>query len=65
MILIVEMYRQQVPFIYRAEYNISMMGIEKLHPFDSGKWGKVVQVRGIAITIIFYVESNSCVMLKE
>lgn len=34
----------QVPIIYRPEYNITLFGLERLHPFDSGKWGKVIQV---------------------
>ncbi|XP_071960728.1 histone deacetylase 11-like [Antedon mediterranea] len=29
------------PIIYSPEYNIGFLGLEKLHPFDSGKWGKV------------------------
>ncbi|XP_063952767.1 histone deacetylase 11-like isoform X2 [Lytechinus pictus] len=31
----------QWPIIYSPDYNISFLGFEKLHPFDSGKWGKV------------------------
>jgi hypothetical protein len=31
----------QWPIIYSEEYNISFCGLEKLHPFDAGKWGKV------------------------
>lgn len=31
----------QWPIIYSEEYNISFLGLEKLHPFDAGKWGKV------------------------
>ncbi|KAM6247412.1 histone deacetylase 11 isoform X2 [Aptenodytes patagonicus] len=30
------------PIIYSPEYNITFMGLEKLHPFDAGKWGKVI-----------------------
>ncbi|KAM9098902.1 histone deacetylase 11 isoform X1 [Sarcophilus harrisii] len=30
------------PIIYSPRYNITFMGLEKLHPFDAGKWGKVV-----------------------
>ncbi|XP_043827983.1 histone deacetylase 11 isoform X2 [Dromiciops gliroides] len=30
------------PIIYSPRYNITFMGLEKLHPFDSGKWGKVI-----------------------
>lgn len=33
----------QWPVIYSPAYNIGFMGLEKIHPFDSGKWGKVYQ----------------------
>ena len=33
----------QWPIIYSAEYNISFLGVEKLHPFDAAKWGRVYQ----------------------
>ena len=29
------------PIVYHKDYNISFIGMEKLHPFDSGKWGRV------------------------
>lgn len=31
-----------VPIVYHPDYNISFLGLEKLHPFDAGKWGKVI-----------------------
>ncbi|XP_029548574.1 histone deacetylase 11 isoform X1 [Salmo trutta] len=31
-----------LPIVYSPVYNITFMGLEKLHPFDSGKWGKVI-----------------------
>ncbi|CAH2044453.1 unnamed protein product [Thlaspi arvense] len=31
----------KVSIIYSSEYDISFMGIEKLHPFDSTKWRRV------------------------
>ncbi|XP_050219202.1 histone deacetylase 2 isoform X2 [Mercurialis annua] len=31
----------KVPLIYSSSYDISFLGIEKLHPFDSSKWGRV------------------------
>ncbi|CAG0919766.1 unnamed protein product [Notodromas monacha] len=31
----------KVPIVYRNEYNIGFLGLEKLHPFDSKKWGNV------------------------
>ncbi|KAK7082291.1 Histone deacetylase 11 [Halocaridina rubra] len=34
---------EQIPLVYREEYNIRLCGMEKLHPFDAGKWGNVVK----------------------
>ncbi|KAL5185442.1 Histone deacetylase 2 [Glycine soja] len=31
----------KVPLIYSASYDIEFLGIEKLHPFDSSKWGRI------------------------
>jgi histone deacetylase 11 len=31
----------KVPIIYTEQYNISFFGLEKLHPFDGAKYGKV------------------------
>ncbi|KAF6175347.1 hypothetical protein GIB67_021852 [Kingdonia uniflora] len=31
----------KVPLIYSSSYNIAFFGIEKLHPFDASKWGRV------------------------
>ena len=31
------------PIVYSPEYNIRFLGLEKLHPFDSGKWGRTVK----------------------
>eukprot|EP00262_Sarcandra_glabra_P002660 TRINITY_DN13066_c0_g1_i1.p1 TRINITY_DN13066_c0_g1~~TRINITY_DN13066_c0_g1_i1.p1 ORF type:complete len:361 (-),score=66.12 TRINITY_DN13066_c0_g1_i1:93-1175(-) len=33
----------KVPVIYSASYDISFFGMEKLHPFDSSKWGRICQ----------------------
>jgi histone deacetylase 11 len=33
---------QQLPIVYHPHYNITLFGIEKLHPFDSCKFEKVV-----------------------
>ncbi|XP_076815297.1 histone deacetylase 11-like isoform X2 [Clavelina lepadiformis] len=32
------------PILYHKDYNISFFGMEKMHPFDSGKWGRVHQL---------------------
>ncbi|KAM8913766.1 histone deacetylase 11 isoform 4-T9 [Spinachia spinachia] len=34
--------KTSLPIVYHPDYNITFMGFEKLHPFDSGKWGKVI-----------------------
>ncbi len=34
---------EQLPIIYSPLYNISFWGLQNIHPFDSGKWGKVYQ----------------------
>ncbi|BFG18154.1 histone deacetylase 2 [Prunus yedoensis var. nudiflora] len=31
----------KVPLIYSSAYDITFLGIEKLHPFDSSKWGRI------------------------
>ncbi|KDO80058.1 hypothetical protein CISIN_1g018685mg [Citrus sinensis] len=33
----------KLPLIYSPDYDISFLGIEKLHPFDSSKWGRICQ----------------------
>ncbi|GAB2275822.1 histone deacetylase [Dionaea muscipula] len=33
----------KVPIIYSTAYDIAFLGIEKLHPFDSSKWGRICQ----------------------
>ncbi|CAL0322543.1 unnamed protein product [Lupinus luteus] len=31
----------KVPLIYSESYDIAFLGLEKLHPFDSSKWGRI------------------------
>ncbi|KAF3447521.1 hypothetical protein FNV43_RR12707 [Rhamnella rubrinervis] len=31
----------KVPLVYSTTYNIAFLGMEKLHPFDSSKWGRI------------------------
>lgn len=33
--------KDKVPLIYSSSYNIAFLGLEKLHPFDSSKWGRI------------------------
>ena len=32
---------EKLPIVYSKNYNISFLGIENLHPFDSKKYGKI------------------------
>ncbi|XP_058856093.1 histone deacetylase 11-like isoform X3 [Acipenser ruthenus] len=40
--LYIEVPSTCMPIVYSPEYNITFMGLEKMHPFDAGKWGKVI-----------------------
>ena len=42
--LYIEVDRDKWPIIYSGDYNISFLGLERIHPFDSGKWGRVFQL---------------------
>lgn len=33
----------KIPIIYSDNYNITLLGVQKLHPFDSEKYGKIAQ----------------------
>lgn len=35
---------KQWPIVYTNQYNINAFGMQKLHPFDAGKWGRVFQM---------------------
>eukprot|EP00794_Sanderia_malayensis_P006956 gene6956-7738_t len=37
----VEKQDDQLPIVYSSDYDISFCGLESLHPFDAGKWGKI------------------------
>lgn len=41
-----EIEHHQWPIVYRHEYNIKLMGLEKLHPFDAQKWGNIFEGNG-------------------
>uniref|UniRef100_A0A0R3S0T2 Histone deacetylase 11 n=1 Tax=Elaeophora elaphi TaxID=1147741 RepID=A0A0R3S0T2_9BILA len=38
-----EIEGDQLPIVYHPIYNISFCGIERCHPFDSRKWGRVYE----------------------
>lgn len=48
------------PIVYHPKYNISFFGIEKLHVFDTKKWGKVINrlIEKGMITIETIVQPN-------
>lgn len=51
-VLVYDQPDSKVPIVYDDIYNISFMKLEKLHPFDSCKWGKIVNIlEGIVIII--------------
>ncbi|CAN6207427.1 unnamed protein product [Urochloa humidicola] len=39
--LYLEVPSSKAPVIYSPAYDISFLGLEKLHPFDSAKWGRI------------------------
>ncbi|KAK2178475.1 hypothetical protein NP493_542g01037 [Ridgeia piscesae] len=39
--LYLDIEEHQWPIIYSSQYNISFLGLEKLHPFDSCKWSRI------------------------
>lgn len=34
---------QRLPVVYHPDTNITLAGLERLHPFDSRKYGRVVE----------------------
>ncbi|KAJ1442787.1 Ureohydrolase domain superfamily [Sesbania bispinosa] len=47
----------KVPLIYSESYDISFLGIEKLHPFDSSKWGRICR-----FLVSFGILDKKCVV---
>ncbi|CAI5468049.1 unnamed protein product, partial [Closterium sp. Yama58-4] len=41
--LLFDVGEEKSPLVYCDDYNVRLFGIEKLHPFDSGKWGRIVR----------------------
>ena len=39
--LYIDIAATQLPIIYSPKYDISFFGLEKLHPFDTQKWGNI------------------------
>lgn len=42
--LYINISKDQLPIIYRKEYNVKFCGLEKLHPFDTKKWGNIFKI---------------------
>ena len=62
--LYVDVPRTRLPIVYHPIYNITFMGMEKLHPFDAGKWGKVVRfLKGSGVTLLPW-NVEGCVQYK-
>ncbi|ESP04563.1 hypothetical protein LOTGIDRAFT_237312 [Lottia gigantea] len=56
----------QWPIIYTPEYNISFMGLEKLHPFDSAKWGRVFEfLKGSTVFYHIYNYNVEAQMVRD
>ena len=55
--------KKKLPIIYSDRYNITFLGLQKLHPFDSEKYGKVYnflkQTLGIKTYKPFYVKDEA------
>lgn len=45
---------KQLPIVFHKNYDISFFGIEKLHPFDTGKYGKIAKYLQKHCNISFY-----------
>ena len=50
----VKFEEKQWPIVYKDSYNIGFMGLEKIYPFDAGKWGKIHK-RLVSESIIFNI----------
>ncbi|KAL1509674.1 hypothetical protein ABEB36_004380 [Hypothenemus hampei] len=35
---------EQIPIVYRKEYNVNFCGLERLHPFDARKWANIYKI---------------------
>jgi len=56
----------QWPIVYRPEYNIGFLGLEKLHPFDAGKWGRVFEfLKGMQWWNMYYEIRSSILFVGQ
>ncbi len=42
----------QLPIVYDPAYNMTAWGLERLHPFDGRKFGRIVEMLGIADRVV-------------
>lgn len=53
--LYINITKEQLPIIYRKEYNVRFGGLERLHPFDTKKWENIFNVGYLnSFTLVFY-----------
>ncbi|XP_025847343.1 histone deacetylase 11 isoform X2 [Vulpes vulpes] len=53
------------PIVYSPRYNITFMGLEKLHPFDAGKWGKVISFLKVVLRCCDHHRDPPCHLPPE
>lgn len=41
--LVFDVEKDKLPIVYDKIYNISFWGLERMHPFDSSKWGRIIE----------------------
>jgi hypothetical protein len=59
---------QQLPIVYEPGYNITLFGLEKLHPFDSCKFTKVMSVLlrfNHDLRVVQRLRASSCSCCKQ
>ncbi|KJH50925.1 histone deacetylase family protein [Dictyocaulus viviparus] len=66
--LFVDISDQQCPLIFHEIYDVKFLGLEKCHPFDAGKWGKVyAKLKNWQLvsdeTIVRPIEATRCDLL--
>lgn len=61
--------QRRVPIVYHPDYNISFLGMEKLHPFDTKKYGRIAKHLekscGIAQDELYRPEKATYEQLRE
>lgn len=56
-----EICADQLPIVYSPQYDITFGGLERLHPFDSAKWGKIVRLlQGLYFLLQSFNREDCC-----